>query len=115
MALEHKGRAFDNELFSGPTVRGGGYLVNTGSQWFLQGLYVDNIVLRRSDLMLAMDLRDQELRSWLRREIDNLESRVYRERGENWGVPLSSRKFRNNSEQVHGEIHRNFRTIAKKI
>ncbi|XP_034255654.1 uncharacterized protein LOC117653824 [Thrips palmi] len=57
----------------GPVTRGGGYLVNTGAQWFVQGLYVDSVALRRTDLMLAVDLRDTDVRAWLRKRMDKLE------------------------------------------
>ncbi|XP_034231098.1 uncharacterized protein LOC117639495 isoform X2 [Thrips palmi] len=58
----------------GPMTRGGGYVVSTGSQWFLQGLYLEHLAVRRTDLMVAKDLRDEEVRTWLQRELHKVET-----------------------------------------
>lgn len=50
--------------------RGSGYLVYSGSQWFAQGLVTDHVTLRHSTLVLSTDFRDDQLRLWLRKQLD---------------------------------------------
>ncbi|XP_034239851.1 uncharacterized protein LOC117644454 isoform X2 [Thrips palmi] len=52
--------------------QGGGYLVSSGSQWFLQGLFTDYARLRHRTIFLAADFRDAALRRWLRGELNKL-------------------------------------------
>ncbi|XP_034247547.1 uncharacterized protein LOC117649170 isoform X2 [Thrips palmi] len=58
----------------GNKTQGGGFLVNTNSLWYLQGLYVDYVVQRSSDLLLAADMSNEKLRSWLGQEMKKLEN-----------------------------------------
>lgn len=59
-------------MVPGQNALGGGFLVNSGSKWFLQGLNTKVVKLRRSALVLATDFADEELRAWLRKRLDKL-------------------------------------------
>ncbi|XP_034248420.1 uncharacterized protein LOC117649629 [Thrips palmi] len=50
-------------------VLGGGFLVSSGSQWYLQGLYTGFARLRHRTVGLASDFRDDALKGWMREEL----------------------------------------------
>ncbi|KAJ1526393.1 hypothetical protein ONE63_009533 [Megalurothrips usitatus] len=55
-----------------PKVQGGGFLVRSGSKWFLQGLYKKTIDFHRSTLVVAADVSNEEIRIFLSTALQNI-------------------------------------------